>query len=191
MPTFAARLAAAGRAFLAPVTGSLPAPPPVPTTAREAPADDDALLAARADVARQRLRADEAEARAANLHRELDAERQSRAWAVATAVDARLDPVLADAASLLGQLALQASLLAGGKPVGARDVMALAQRLAVVFERLGLVALGAPGERVAFHAEQHQPFGGTALPPGAVVVIKVPGYRLGERVVRKSLVERG
>lgn len=144
-----------------------------------------------AETARQRLRADDAEGFAAALRRELDAERDSRARAIATAVDARLDPVLTEAASLLGQLAVQARLLEEGKPVGALDVMALALRLTAVFERLGLAALGAPGQRVAFHADQHQPLGGTSPAPGAVVVIKVPGYRLGERIIRKSLVELG
>lgn len=195
MPTLAERLAAAGRAFRAPVTRLPPALPTAPSAAAASPrdvsVDDDALLVARAEAARQRLRAGDAEGFAAALRRELDAERDNRGRAAAAAVNARLDPVLTEAASLLGQLAVQARLLEEGKPVGALDVMALALRLTAVFERLGLAALGAPGQRVAFHADQHQPFGGTSPAPGAVVVIKVPGYRLGERVVRKSLVERG
>jgi hypothetical protein len=178
-PPFPQRLAAAWRALC----GAAPATAPPPA----APADD-ACLAAQAEAARQRLAAEEAAAQVAALRRELDAERQGRAQAVAASLQARLEPALADAALFRGQLALQAHLLEQGKPVAARDVLALAGGLARAWEKLGLTLLAQPGAAAAFDPAQHQPVEGFTPAPGAPVAITIPGCRLGERILRKSFV---
>ena len=149
---------------------------------------DDATLTAQSDAARERLRADEAAQQTAALRRELDAERAQRAQAVTAALDARLDPILADAASVLGQLALQASLIEQGQPVGPRDVMALANSLARSFEKLGLTLIAQPGETAPFNPDHHQPLTGTAPPIGTPITIKIPGARIPARILRKSLI---
>jgi molecular chaperone GrpE (heat shock protein) len=175
-----ARLAAAWHAL----RGAAPsAPIPVFQPA------DDARLTAEAEAARLRLELEETRQRLAALRRDLEAEKAGRADAVQTALAARLEPVLGDAASLLGQLALQSRLLDEGKPVGPRDVMALAQGLAQAFERLGLTPLAMMGETVAFDPAQHDPLTGPAPKPGQPVVVRIPGYRLGPQLLSKSFVE--
>jgi len=175
-----ARLAAAWHALRG---AALSAPGPV------SPAADDARLTAEAEAARLRLELEETRQRLAALRRDLEAEKAGRADAVQTALAARLEPVLGDAASLLGQLAIQSRLLDEGKPVGPRDVMALAQGLVQAFQRLGLTPLAAVDDTVAFDPGQHQPLNGSAPNPGQPVTVRIPGYRLGPQLLRKSFVE--
>ena len=177
--SFAARLSRAWFALHEPARA--PTPPAAVT--------DDAKLAADSALAAARLDADDIRAQLAACRRELDAERASRSDAIASAVAARVEPVFDDAAALVGQLALQSWLIDEGKPVTARDVMALALPLGRTFHKLGLTPLAAPGECVAFDPERHQPLSGAAPAPSANVEVRVPGFALGEKIVRKSLVQ--
>ena len=155
-----------------------------------APADgDDARLAAESAGAALRLQLQETQQQTAALRRELDAERAGRVMAVNAAVAARLEPAMADAAARLGQLALQARLLDEGKPIAAGDVMALAQALARAVERTGLTPLAAVGDRLPFNTDQHQPLNGPAPAAGTLVVVRIPGYQLDGKTLRKTFVE--
>ncbi len=179
-PSFSKRLTDAWEVL----TGDAVAPP--------APPADDARLAAESAAAGLRLQVQEAEQRMVSLRRELDAERAARAAradAIQAAVASHMEPALADAASFIGQLALQASLIEQGKPVAARDVMALARNLSRAFEKLGLIPLAAVGETASFNPDLHQPLGGSSPLAGSPVVVKIPGCRLAQKIVRKSLVE--
>jgi molecular chaperone GrpE (heat shock protein) len=150
---------------------------------------EEARLTAEAEAAALRLELEDARRRAEALRREIGAERSGRADAVAAGTAARLEPLFADAAALLGQLALQARLLEEGKPVGARDVLALAGALARLFERQGLVPIAAAGDRVAYDPARHQPLGQASPGAGAAVVVRIPGYSLAGKVLRKVMVE--
>jgi molecular chaperone GrpE (heat shock protein) len=154
-----------------------------------APVADDARLAAEAATAALRLQLQETQQQTAALRRDLDAARAGSAAAVSTAVAARLEPALADAAARLGQLALQARLLEEGKPIAAADVMALAQALARALERTGLIPLAAVGDRLPFNPDQHQPLHGPAPAAGSLVVVRIPGYQLDGKTLRKTFVE--
>jgi molecular chaperone GrpE (heat shock protein) len=154
-----------------------------------APVAADGGLAAESVGAALRLQLQEAQQQATTLRRDLDAERAGRAAAVDTALQVRLQPVLADTATLMGQLALQSRLLDEGKSLAARDVMALAQALCRACERLGLSPLAAAGDTAAFDPDQHQSLAGSPLTAGQPVQVKIPGYRCGRQVLRKSFVE--
>jgi molecular chaperone GrpE (heat shock protein) len=180
-PSLSKRLAAAWQSL----TGAATAPPSVAGPS----AADDARLAAESAAAALRLEVEEARQQIAALRRELDAERAGRADAVQAAVASQMEPALADAASFIGQLALQASLIEQGKPVAARDVMALARNLSRAFEKLGLVPLAAVGDTAVFNPGLHQPLGTSSPAAGSPVVVKIPGSRLDGKIVRKSLVE--
>ena len=151
-------------------------------------ADDTRALDAEAAAAGLRLEFAQAQQDAQAALRALEAEQAARSDAVTATVAARLEPALADAAATLAQLALQDRLLAEGKPVAAKDVLALARGLGRSLERLGLVGIGQPGENATFDSTIHQMLSGSAPAPGTVVVLRMPGYRLGEKVVRKAMV---
>jgi molecular chaperone GrpE (heat shock protein) len=168
--------------------GDASASPPSPS-GEAARAAEEARLTAETAVAALRLELEEAHRRGEALRREVDAERAARADAVAAGMAARLEPLLTDAAALLGQLALQARLLEEGKPVGASDVLALAGALAHLFERQGLIALAAAGDREPYDPARHQPLGQASPAAGTEVVVRIPGYRLAGKILRKSMVE--
>ncbi|MBU1488135.1 nucleotide exchange factor GrpE [bacterium] len=153
--------------------------------------DEENEAALRADSKKATLRLDleEARNRAEALKRELKHERAARGDTVKAAIAQRLRPMLTEAASIMAQLALQSRLIEEGKPVGARDVMALAQGLVRVFEKQGLASFGEVGAETDFNPAQHQPLGGPAPGAGAKVVVRVQGYKLGSKVVKKALVE--
>ena len=164
--------------------------PSIPESAvGDTDAADDTRLAAEALAAGARLDAEEARKQVDSLRRELEADRASRTAAVEAAVSARLEPVLAEAATLMGQLALQAHLIETGTPVQARDVIAVAGRLGGLFERQGLAPLGAIGDRVAYDPARHRVLGTETLVPGSNAVVRVPGYTMGGRLVHKAMVE--
>lgn len=168
--------------------GGGPASPPF-SSGPTGSGGEDARLAAEAAAAGLRLELEEAKKLAVALRRELDAERGARADAVEVATASRLEPFLAEAAALLGQLALQERLLEKGKPIETRDVMALAEALSRILERQGLVALDAVGEMRDYDPACHQSLGGTALTPGLRVRVKMPGYSLKGKILRKAMVE--
>lgn len=170
--------------------GVVPDSAPAPASgAAHSAALENALLDARAEAARQRLAAEECEQTAATLRRELEAERAGRSDAIAAAVQSRIEAPLTDAAATIGQLALQARLIEEGQPITARDVMALAQNLSRACAALGLEPAAAVGDAVPFDPALHQPLGGPALAPGAAITIRIPGCRLGGRLVKKSFVQ--
>ena len=189
-PPFTSRLAAAWAAL----RGQLPLVPGQPVTSSTLtpvtpPQGDEALLESRASASRWRLAAEESAHAVAALRREMEAERAQRIDAEAAALSARLEGPLSDAAGTLGQLALQARLIEEGKPVTSRDVMALTQNLSRAFAALGLNPAAAVGDAVTFDPALHQPLGGAAPTPGSAVTIRLPGYRLGGRLLRKSFIE--
>src|SRR5262249_15991736 len=86
-----------------------------------------------------------------------------------------------------GELVTQAHLLeAEGKPVQARDVVAVARRLVRVLEGEGLTLEGRVGERVAFDPGRHAPLGGDAGGPGPPVVVRFVGGRCRGRGLGKA-----
>jgi molecular chaperone GrpE (heat shock protein) len=176
-PSFSHRLAEAWRVL----RGDATAPPP-------AGAGEARALDAEAALGGLRLEVDEARQDAVASRRALDAERAARQEAVAAALAERLEPALADAAAALAQLGLQERLSAEGKPVGAADVLALVRALGRAMERLGLVPVGQPGDAAAFDPTAHQPLAGPAPAPGTAVQVRMSGYRLHGRLIRKAMV---
>jgi molecular chaperone GrpE (heat shock protein) len=175
--SFSHRLAEAGRVLRG---GSVAVP--------SAGAGEARVLGAEAALAGLRLALEQARQDAVATSRALEAERAARRDAVAAALAERLEPALADAAAALAQLGLQERLLAEGKPVGTGDVLALARALGRALERVGLVPVGQPGDAAGFDPAWHQPLSGSLPSAGAAVQIRMPGFRLGDKLVRKAMV---
>lgn len=176
------------RSAWAGLRGGEPASPPF-SSGLIGPGGEDARLAAEAAAAGLRLELEDAKRRAIALRRELDAERGVRSEAIETAMTARLEQFFAEGAALLSQLAVQARLFEEGKPVETRDIMALANALGRLMEREGLVAVDRIGDTASYDPGRHQPLSGAGLTPGVEVRVRVPGYSLKGRIVRKAMVE--
>jgi molecular chaperone GrpE (heat shock protein) len=138
-----------------------------------------------------RLQLEERSRQLAALQKERERQQAGEETRAAEAVQAKVERLLAEAAGPVTQLLTQAHLLeAEGKPVQARDVLAVARRLVRVLEEEGLTLDGRPGERAAFDPNRHSPLAGEAPPPGAAVVVRFAGVGHRGRVLRKAGVER-
>jgi hypothetical protein len=153
--------------------------------------DHEQMLALRREAQDLRLHLDERGREAAALREALAHQRSDAVARAAEAVRAKVEQLLAEAAGPVAQLVTQGHLLeAEGKPVQARDVLAVARRLVRVLEDEGLAAEGHVGERVAFDLDRHAVLGGEVPAPGQTVVLRFVGITCRGRVLRKAGVER-
>jgi molecular chaperone GrpE (heat shock protein) len=154
--------------------------------------DGEELLALRREVQNLRMKLDEHERARSHLQAEVERQRSGESGRVAVAVQARLERLLSAAAGPVAQLLTQAHLLeSDGKPVQARDVLAVARQLVRVLQDEGLELDGHVGQATAFDPSRHDPLGSEAtLAPGQPVVIRFLGLSAGGKVLRKAGVER-
>jgi molecular chaperone GrpE (heat shock protein) len=118
----------------------------------------------------------------------LERQRGGESARVAEAVQEQVERLLSDAAAPVTQLLTQAHLLeVEGKPVQAKDVLAVAKRLVRALEDNGLTLEGSVGETVPFDPNRHEPLSGdAALMPGEAVVVRFVGVSYQGRVIRKA-----
>jgi hypothetical protein len=107
------------------------------------------------------------------------------------AVHGTLERILTGAAPSAAQLARLARMLeVEGLAVPARDVLAVARRLATAFEDEGLRLEGTIGERVPYNPNRHDPLNTSAsLTPGQTVVVRFAGASYRGKVLRRAGVE--
>jgi molecular chaperone GrpE (heat shock protein) len=107
------------------------------------------------------------------------------------AVSSGADDLLRDLASPVSQLRTQAAMLESGADVTGRSVMALARQVISRLESAGLEPIGSVGEQCVFDPETCEALRAEdAMNPGEPAVIRFVGYRCGDGVVRRALVER-
>lgn len=122
------------------------------------------------------------------LKQELERRRLGANAEVSGAVQAQLEQLLADLAAPVAQLLTQAHLLeVEGKPVQARDMLAVSKRFVRVLQENGLSLAGQVGETVPFDPNYHEPLNAqAALTPGQAVVIRFVGVVYQGKVLRKA-----
>jgi molecular chaperone GrpE (heat shock protein) len=146
------------------------------------------VAALEGEVQSLRLDLQEQTALVGRLKQELERERTGTK--VADQVHAQVERLLADAGAPVAQLHTQAHLLEQGRPVPARDVMAVARRLVRVLEDHGLTPESSVGARVPFDPDRHEPLSAaTAIRPGRPVVVRFVGMRYQGKLLRKAGVE--
>jgi len=157
------------------------------------PDASEAVLDLERDIQQLRLELKERDREVAQLKAEVQRQRNGASARVADEVQAQLERLFRDAAAPIAQLLTQVHLLeVEGKPVQARDVLALAQRLVRVLEDHGLTVLGEIGGMVAFDPNLHAPLNSTAIPrPGQPVVVRIVGIVFQRRLLRKAGIDGG
>ncbi len=147
-------------------------------------------LAAQSELQMLRLALEEKEQTVARLKADLTRERERAEEQVASRVQAQTEALLADAAAPVSQLLTQAHLLeAEGKPVQARDVLAVAKRLVRELQAHGLTLEGEVGASTAFDPAGHTLLGGAVQPtPGSPVVVKFVGLSFHGKIIHKASV---
>jgi molecular chaperone GrpE (heat shock protein) len=155
---------------------------------RPASAADDALLRAEREAQALRLELQECNRFIAELKADYKRLIREASEAVSAGMQSFTLGLLANAAAPVAQLLTQAHLLeVEGKPLQARDVLAVARRLVRLLEDLGLTPAGRIGETVAFDPDRHEPLGGDFAPrPGQPVVVRLVGISCQGRVLCKA-----
>jgi molecular chaperone GrpE (heat shock protein) len=153
-----------------------------------APDAEDGALALHREARTLRLELEERDRVIAALKADLERLRRGEGERVTAAIRAERAPLLAEAAAPVAQLLTQAHLLeVEGKPVQARDVLAVARRLVRLLEDEGLAPEGRVGETVAFDPDRHEALGGGFAPrPGQPAVVRLVGISWQGRVLRKA-----
>src|SRR5262245_43602205 len=124
---------------------------------------EDAVFDHKREVQSLHLELQERERLIAALKGDLERLRRGEGGRIEEAVRDHQDHFLAEAAAPAAQLLTQAHLLeVEGKPVQARDVLALARRLIRLLEDEGLTAEGRVGDTVLFDPNRHEPLGDAA-----------------------------
>lgn len=154
--------------------------------------DDEQVLNLKQEVQSVRLELAERNQLADKLKQELERQRHSESERITNAIQTQVEQLLSDAAAPVTQLLTQAHLLSQGKPVQAKDVLAVAKRLIRALEDSGLTLTGGVGETVSFDSNLHDLLSAsTSLAPGVPVVVKFAGVSYQGKVIRKAGVEPG
>ena len=153
---------------------------------------DERVVALEQQVQSLRLDVAEQEQLTARLRKELERQRNGAATHVTEAVQAQVEQLLADAATPVAQLLTQAHLLeAEGRPVQAKDVVAVAKRLVRTLEDHGLAYEGNVGKTIPFDPDRHELLSADASPrPGQTVVVRFVGVGYRGKLLRKAGVEQ-
>ncbi len=161
--------------------------PPQPAAA----VDETGLLDLQRENQSLRLSLKEKEESLQRLKGEVERLRAGQSQQLNENLTARLAGLFGDVAAPASQLRTQADLLEKqGKPVQARDVLSVAQRLLRALERHGLAFDGQVGAETIFDPNQHTPLQSTgALQPGQPVRIRFSGVTYQGRRLYKAIVE--
>ncbi len=115
----------------------------------------------------------------------------SEAGGSASAARNGVQNLLEQLAGPVSQIRLQQAVMEAGREVSSRSVMAVARQTADRIEQAGLEPIGAVGIALGFDPRLHHPMSSdTTLHSEEPVVIRCIGYRYGDVIVRKALVER-
>lgn len=158
---------------------------------QETEAANERVLTCEREVQSLRLELEERDQAVARHKGELERQRSNTEARVTEAARAQMERLLADAATPVAQLRTQSHLLeVDGKPVQARDVLAVSKRLLRVLEDHGLTLQGNVGESAAFDPAQHEPLStASSLTPGQPVVVRFVGVAYRGQLLRKASVE--
>jgi molecular chaperone GrpE (heat shock protein) len=106
---------------------------------------------------------------------------------------AQMERLLAESAAPVAQLMTQTYLVdVQGRPLQARDVLAVTRRLVQVLEEHGMQVVGKIGEIQPFDPDRHDPMAsGLPIEPGSPVTIRFVGIAYRDHLLKKMGVERG
>jgi len=100
----------------------------------------------------------------------------------------QLEKLLRKLCGPLSNLVVLSAAARAGKDVAAKDMAALVADVEKQLAAAGLQIIGSPGEASAFNVALHQRMSGGDVHSGTPVVVRIPGYKLGEKVLQKALV---
>lgn len=127
----------------------------------------------------------------AHLTGEIERLKERQETIVEETVQSRTEALLSDLSASASQVLTQSDLLESqGKPVQARDILAVARRMVRALERHGMTIEGQVGGQAAFDPNRHTLMNsGAAILPGAPVTIRFVAVSYRGKILHKALVE--
>jgi len=148
-------------------------------------------LSAETEVQQLRLDLKQGQQRVAQLQADLGRQGREQGDALNEQLQAQLVELLTPLATPLAQLLTQQHLIeVQGKELSAKDLLATSRRIWQGLSTVGVGALEAIGEVVAFNPDRHQPLSqATSLRRGESVKVRIPGITLKGKVLKAAAVE--
>lgn len=148
-------------------------------------------LAQASEAQRLRMELEDRERQLELLKNEVTRLRVSAQELSEAARSAQMERLLSDSAAPVTQLMTQAYLLdVQGRPLQARDVLAVARRLIQVLEEQGMQVVGKIGDIQPFDPDRHEPMAsGLTLEPGTPVTVRFVGIAYRDHLLKKLGVE--
>lgn len=81
-----------------------------------------------------------------------------------------------------------AAMAESGQNVETGDIMQLVRDVEKTLARAGFEAIGRAGEATVFDVACHQRMSGGTVHPGTPVTVRLPGFRMGEKILAKAMV---
>ena len=152
--------------------------------------DSEQILTLEREIQNLRLELTERNQLIDQLKQQLEQQRTSEKNNINSAVQNQIEQLLTDAAAPVTQLLTQTHLLEQGKPVQAKDVLLVAERLIRTLEDNSLTVVGQVGKTVSFDSNLHEPLSANSeVSPGVKVVVRFAGVSYQGKVIRKAGVE--
>lgn len=148
-------------------------------------------LAAESELQQLRLNLKQGQQRAAQLQADLSRQAREQGDALTAQLQIQLEELLTPLATPLTQLLTQQHLIeVQGKELSAKDLLATSRRIWQGLTAVGVGALEAIGEVVAFNPDRHQPLSQATSPSrGESVKVRIPGITLSGKVLKAAAVE--
>jgi molecular chaperone GrpE (heat shock protein) len=161
-------------------------PEPTPAPVETPPPSADAAL--QAEVARLKLDLEDRDHRIATMQRDYQLLQETKSQETAAAGDEQLQKVFKKLSGVLANLVAMAQIADSGQAVDAASFVKLVHSLNRELGRAGLECIGKVGETVGFNVAEHQRMSGGAVHPDAPVIVRLPGFRFGQKILNKAMV---
>jgi molecular chaperone GrpE (heat shock protein) len=148
-------------------------------------------LSAETELQQLRLDLKQSQQRVAQLQADLGRQGREQGDALNEKLQVQLEELLTPLATPLAQLLTQQHLIeVQGKELIAKDLLATSRRIWQGLSTVGVGALEAIGEVVAFDPDRHQPLSqATSLRRGESAKVRIPGITLKGKVLKAAAVE--
>jgi molecular chaperone GrpE len=122
------------------------------------------------------------------MKREYGALEAARTRAETAGGQEQIEKLLRKLCGPLASLSTLAAAAKAGKDVAAVDMAQLVADVEKQLANFGLKPIGEAGQQTPFDVASHQRMSGGTVHSGTPVVVRMPGYRLGEKVLQKAMV---
>jgi molecular chaperone GrpE (heat shock protein) len=143
------------------------------------------------EIRRLQMESQERAETVTRLRSDIESMRGGESSRISAVTDSRLERLFDSIAAPAAQLTTQAYLVEAGKPVQARDVIAVAGSLIRALESEGFKVSEMTDNTQAYDPDLHQPISNDiSINRGESVYVRIPSVTYNNRILRKAGVEK-